>query len=223
MNWMRSFFNVFHTSQRVCFRCYYLPKNYETRRDSRLFGRGGGGTRFPVDLEPRRWGILLGAIRWCRLSFVSFFFFFFRDIGRCTRFFRSRYVTWNTMATCRMSNTLFETIRILFFLPFLDASYEGYVFRLRMQIQMYVKSVKKIFVDWKEEKKKGLITQRSKIVNFSSDIRGIFLMECHFKRMKWTFKFFFFSIFLNIILEYISNIFNPYKNIKAFQVKKIYS
>lgn len=60
------------------------------------------------------------------------------------------------MATCRMSNTLFETIRILFFLPFLDASYEGYVFRLRMQIQMYVKSVEKIFADWKEEKKKRI-------------------------------------------------------------------
>lgn len=114
---MRSFFKVFHTSRCVFSVLLFAQELRNEERHSRLFGRGGGGTWFPVNLEPCRWGILLGTIRrWCRLSFVSFFFF--RDIGRCTRFFRSHYVTWNTMATCRMNNIFSETIYILFFFFF---------------------------------------------------------------------------------------------------------
>lgn len=139
---MRSFFKVFHTSRCVFSVLLFAQELRNEERHSRLFGRGGGGTWWisnrvgeesylgPFDVD---------------VDFLSFLFFF-RDIGRCTRFFRSHYVTWNTMATCRMNNIFSETIYILFFFLLFHFSMRHTKDMFRLQTQMYVQSVEEIFV-----------------------------------------------------------------------------
>lgn len=187
----------------VCFRCYYLPKNYETRRDTRA------SSDEEVEEPGFRWisnrvgeESYLGPFD-VDVDFLSFLFFF-RDIGRCTRFFRSHYVTWNTMATCRMNNIFSETIYILFF----------FFFSISQCVIRRICSVCRHRCTYSRWKKSLYMGEEKKIDNATIEngerYKRNFLIECYFKRMKWT---------LNIILEYISNIFNSYKNIKAFQMK----
>lgn len=202
MNWMRSFFKVFHTSRCVFSVLLFAQELRNEERHSRLFGRGGGGTWFPVNLEPCRWGILLGTIRrWCRLSFVSFFFF---ATSVDVRDFSVR-ITWRETQWPRVEWIIYFLKRYTSFFfssfPFLNASYEGCsVCRHRCTYSRWKKS---LYMG--EEKKIDNAT-----IENGERYKRNFLIECYFKRMKWT---------LNIILEYISNIFNSYKNIKAFQMK----
>lgn len=167
MNWMRSFFKVFHTSRCVFSVLLFAQELRNEERHSRLFGRGGGGTWFPVNLEPCRWGILLGTIRrWCRLSFVSFFFF---ATSVDVRDFSVR-ITWRETQWPRVEWIIYFLKRYTSFFfssfPFLNASYEGYVPFADTDVRTVGG---RNLCTW--GRKKRSITQRSKMVK---DIKGIF-------------------------------------------------
>lgn len=190
MNWMRSFFKVFHTSRCVFSVLLFAQELRNEERHSRLFGRE------EVEEPGFRWisNRVVGEESYLGTlmpTFFRFFFFFFRDIGRCTRFFRSHYVTWNTMATCRMSNILSETIHILFFL-FFFFSISQRVIRRICSVCRHRCTVgrRNLFSIWGGKKDR-------KMMSFSKDIKGIFWWNVILREWNVLLNFanFFFSYF----------------------------
>lgn len=152
----------------VCFRCYYLPKNYETRRDTRA------SSDEEVEEPGFRWisnrvgeESYLGPFD-VDVDFLSFLFFFFATSVDVRDF--SVRITWRETQWPRVEWIIYFLKRYTSFFfssfPFLNASYEGYVPFADTDVRTVGG---RNLCTW--GRKKRSIAQRSKMVK---DIKGIF-------------------------------------------------